>query len=450
MRVLWLVLAACGTAHHVFPPDAASDARGDGDAPLAWGERCGNGLDDDGDGLVDEDCTPSLFAGVFAPGVAADPALAQLEAAIGRPLSVVQTYRSLNSDAIGDDVTAIVARGFVAHLNVEPAGYTAADYAAPAADPIAGDVRTMAAQLATALADHPGRVIVTFGAEMNGSWTDWGCLPAATYIALYRAAHDAVAAALAGAGVDARRVRWAYGPNATSSASCGSPAGYYPGHAYVDLLGMSAYRSTTESVGTTIVAPMTALFDALGYPDAWRQRRFVVLQTGARASADRDAWLTSLVQTATADPRIAGLVYFDADTWAIAPGAFTAALAAAPPADRALDGIFAPYFWDVPYDHPAFAEIQGLRDAGVTSGCASDPPRFCPDDPVRAADAEALLARAFAGAQVSLADPVTEPALAGALASLGAAPPAANPAIATRARAAVLIARAARLAPTPF
>ena len=449
MRYAWIVLAACGRSSMIAAPDAPPP-----DSPpapqVSWGERCGNGIDDDGDGLVDEDCAPSLFAGVFAPEVAADPALAQLEAAIGRPLSVVQTYRALHADAIAPDLVAIFARGSVAHLNIEPAGYTAAQYAAPDADPIANDMRAAAAEIASTLAQHPGRVIVTFGAEMNGSWTDWGCLPAPTYIALYRAFHDAVAAALAGAQVDARRVRWAYGPNATSSANCGSAAGYYPGHAYVDLLGMSAYRSTTESVDDVVIAPMTALFDALAYPEAWRANRFVVLQTAARASADRDAWATSLVQTALADPRIAGLVWFDADTWAIAPGAFTAALAATPPADRALDGLFAPYFWDVPYDHPAFPEIQGLRDAGITSGCDDAPPRFCPDDPIRAADAQTLIARAFAGASVELADPVTETALAGALAALGATPPQANPAIATRARAAFLIAHAAQLAPRAF
>ena len=460
---LLLVVAALGCSEpHVAEPDASAPTRDasapDADAavaPVAYGERCGNGIDDDGDGLIDEDCPPSLFAGVFAPDVAADPAAAEIEAATGRPLSVLQTYRSTKPgdvDLIAPDLAAIFARGSVAHLNVEPAGYTAQQYATPHADPLATDLPAMGAEVASALAAQPtGRVILTFGAEMNGNWTDWGCLPAGQYIALFRAAHDAVTAALAAAKLDPRRVRWAYGPNSTSSSSCGSAAGYYPGHAYVDLLGMSAYRSGTASVDEAVVAPMSALFDALAYPVAWRRDRFVLLQTGSRevTGDDRDAWIRTLFTTLTHDERAAGLIYFDAADWAVASGGpgwagLTTAIADAPVADRQLDGIFRPHFWDVAYGDAAFPEIEALVDAGVTSGCDTGPARFCPDDPIRAVDATTMLARAGMPS-ATLTDPVTEAALAVAL---GAAP--AAPSIATRARAAVLIAHAARLAPMPL
>lgn len=448
MRRLVVLVAACSAPHHA-PSDAALDATNAPDAPgaLAYGERCGNGLDDDGDGLVDEDCQPSLFGGVFAPQVAGDPALAALEATIGRPLSVIQTYRSTKPgdvDLIAPDLAAIFARGQVAHLNIEPAGYTPAQYAAPDVDPLATDLPAMAHQVATALAAAPrGRVILTFGAEMNGNWTDWGCLPVASYVGLYRAAHDAVAAALAAGSIDPRRVRWAYGPNSTSSANCGSAAGYYPGHNYVDLLGMSAYRSGSATVGDAVVAPMSALFDALGYPDVWRRDRFVVLQTGSRAATDRDAYLAELVHTLEADVRVAGLVYFDAADWAVpAASGLATGLAAAPAADADLDGIFAPAFWDVPYDHAAFPEIQALHDAAVTSGCATDPPRFCPDDAITAADAMALLGRA--GFTATLVDPVMQSDLAAAVGTTAPAAPA------TRAAAAVILSHAARLTPHSF
>ena len=265
----------------------------------------------------------------------------------------------------------------------------------------------------------------------NGSWTDWGCLPAAQYIAVYRAAHDAVTAALAARGLDLRRVRWAYGPNATSSANCGSAAGYYPGDAYVDLLGMSAYRSGSQSVDAAVIAPMAALFDALHVPAAWRHDRFVVLQTGSRTLSDRDAWIAQLYATATADDRIAGVIYFDSADWAAPAQSLAVPL---PVADRGLDGVFAPYFRDVPYDHPAFPEIQWLRAQGITHGC--DALDFCPDDAIHAVDAMALLAKL--GVSAELADPVLESDLA---AALGTTAPAVA---ATRARAAVLIAQSKR------
>ena len=485
MRIerLLLALAACGSP--ALHPDAAPPA-GDGAPEAAYvdgpfGELCGNGVDDDGDGLVDEDCAPSLFAGVFAPLVAGDPALAAIEAATGRPLAVLQTYHSTSPAGvakIGPDLAAIFARGQVAHLNIEPEGYTAAQYAAPAQDPLATDLAAMGAQLAGALAAGRGRVLLTFGAEMNGSWTTWGCLPAAQYIALYRAAHAAVDAALAAAAVDPRRVRWAFGPNATASPGCGSAAGYYPGADVVDLLGMSAYRMDGTTVAQSVTGPMSALYAATG-----ATQRYVVLQTGARAAGDRDTWARELFAALEADPRAAGIIWFDAADWAVpANGAgwtgLTAAIAGAPIADRALDGIFAPHFTDVPYDAAGFPEIQALADARVTTGCGGG--RFCPADLLSRRDAALLVTRALAipdGTGTAFTDvpasdpgygaisalvargaitgctattfcpdaPIREPDLAAILAALGGLPVTATDASATRARAAVLIAHGARL-----
>ena len=461
---------ACHTPHGepqgadapLVAADATSPLADSATPPLSAQERCGDGIDNDGDGLVDEDCAPSLFAGVYAPGVAADPALAALEgAAAGPALSVLQTYHSTSAAGvarIAPDLAAIFARGQVAHLNIEPAGYTKAQYAAPTQAPVANDLQAMAAAVTSALAAAPhGRIILTFGAEMNGNWTDWGCLSAPQYVALYRAAHDAVTAALAAHQLDARRVRWAYGPNATSSTSCGSAAGYFPGVDYADLLGMSAYRSGSASVDAAVYTPMAQLFDALGWPDAWRRERFVVLQTGSRdvaGDADRSAWARELFATGTADPRVAGVIWFDAADWAVpTDGAgwtgLTQAIAAAPVADRGLDAIFEPRFWDVAYSDPAFPEIQALATAGITSGCAATPARFCPDAPVARADAMALLSRAFPAGDPALpdGDSVSEADLEDAITALGGAP-AGDPvssAPATRARAALLIARGARL-----
>jgi hypothetical protein len=372
--------------------------------------------------------------------VAGDPALAAIEGATGRPLAILQTYHSTSATGvarIAPDLAAIFARGQVAHLNVEPAGYTRPQYAAPESDPLATDLHAMAAQIASALATAPaGRVLFTFGAEMNGNWTDWGCLPAAQYIALYRAAHAALDAALAAAQLDPRRVRWAYGPNSTSSANCGSAAGYYPGDDVVDLLGMSGYRSGTASVDAAVIAPMAALFDALAIPAAERRDRFVLLQTGSRAGAgdDRDAWIRTLFTTLTADPRAAGIIWFDSADWAVATGAagwsgLTDAIGHAPVADRGLDGIFAPYFRDVAYGDPGFGEIQSLRANNITSGCSTAPARFCPDQPLTRAQLPAIAS-----------DPVTEADLVAAITQLGGKASEATSATVTRTRAAVLLA----------
>ena len=69
--------------------------------------------------------------------------------------------------------------------------------------------------------------------------------------------------------------------------------------------------------------------------------------------------------------------------------------ASLPLADRRLDGTFAPYFWDVRQPDAYYPEIQSLRAAGITSGCATAPPQFCPDAQLLRRDAAMLLGRAF-------------------------------------------------------
>ncbi|MFT3765445.1 MAG: hypothetical protein QM820_08020 [Minicystis sp.] len=217
-----------------------------------------------------------------------------------------------------------------------------------------------------------------------------------------------MSAALAAANppIDARRVRWVYGPNSTSSSNCGSAAGYYPGHAYVDYLGMSAYRNNTQTVSSAVATPAHDLVTSLGYPAAWTTDRFIVLQTGTHdiAGDDRGAWVKGLYDTLAADPLFLGVIYFDASTWALLDpnatplagyDAWVTAVAKLPPASARLDGTFEPFFWDVRTANPYYAEIQSLRAAGITSGCSAAPPAFCPDDPLKRAAAAILAARAF-------------------------------------------------------
>jgi hypothetical protein len=207
--------------------------------------------------------------------------------------------------------------------------------------------------------------------------------------------------------IDPRRVRWAYGPNSTSSASCGSAAGYYPGHAYVDYLGMSAYRSGTATVTAAVVAPARQLLVDLGYQDAWSVDRFIVLQTGSRdvSGDDRGAWLGQLYQALRDEGAFLGVIYFNDSQWAVSSGTgaplagyagWVSALGGLPVADARLDATFAPFFWDVRQATAYYPEIQSLRAAGLTSGCSAAPPLFCPDEALRRRDAAILLARAFA------------------------------------------------------
>jgi hypothetical protein len=52
-------------------------------------------------------------------------------------------------------------------------------------------------------------------------------------------------------------------------------------------------------------------------------------------------------------------------------------------------------FEDVPSDHWAAAWIEQLYADGITSGCSTDPPMYCPEDPVNRAQMAVFLERAM-------------------------------------------------------
>ena len=52
-----------------------------------------------------------------------------------------------------------------------------------------------------------------------------------------------------------------------------------------------------------------------------------------------------------------------------------------------------PTFSDVPTNHPFFPFIEALVAAGITGGCSTTPPLFCPDGPVTRKQMAAFLAR---------------------------------------------------------
>lgn len=56
-----------------------------------------------------------------------------------------------------------------------------------------------------------------------------------------------------------------------------------------------------------------------------------------------------------------------------------------------------PYFDDVPESHPFFAQIQRMKERGITNGCSANPPRFCPDETVTRGQLAAFLIRGIEG-----------------------------------------------------
>jgi S-layer homology domain len=52
-------------------------------------------------------------------------------------------------------------------------------------------------------------------------------------------------------------------------------------------------------------------------------------------------------------------------------------------------------FGDVPTNHPFFPFIEALAASGITSGCQTSPPLFCPDDPLTRGQMATFLSKAL-------------------------------------------------------
>ena len=372
---------------------------------------------------------PTFWAGAYLNGGGFDSEgiAAAVQADIGHSIPVLQTYRSTAAAGIAKiatDLNAIYALGAIPHLYIEPAkdlsagwpaNYTRTQYENASVDPeIAADLGKVATAVVDALVINAQRqLLFSFGAEMNGGWTPWGCLTPSTFVALHSKMHMVLSVEMQQRGVAAQRVRWVYAPDSRGStkrqdgrgndipgSTCNpSTSAYYPGHAQSDYLGMSAYRSGEQSVADAVLTPAHQLLDALQIPEAWRRERFVVLQTGARDTASRPAFVEQLHTALAADPVFAGVIWFNAAQYSLRSAAGpTSGYDAWRTALHNWDGrpseLFARLFWDVAPTSPYYSELQRLGGLGI-SGCAALPRQFCPDTGLTRAAAAVFLGKVF-------------------------------------------------------
>jgi putative cell wall-binding protein len=156
-------------------------------------------------------------------------------------------------------------------------------------------------------------VIIAPLQEMNLRATPWGCDPGS-----YRTAYRKFVDVFRSMGMDETKVRWAFAPNNWTSPGCGSIADYYPGDAYVDVIGISAYNWGT-CVGSRWESP------AQIYGPALKELRttvnaikpYLIAQTAAPRSStcggDQEQWIDNAFSYLSGDPNVVGLIWFNFD-----------------------------------------------------------------------------------------------------------------------------------------
>jgi Glycosyl hydrolase family 26 len=139
---------------------------------------------------------------------------------------------------------------------------------------------------------------------MNAGWYPWGSgvngNTPADYVAAYRHIHDL----FLGEGVT--NVIWVWSPAALDTAVQSDLAGLYPGDAYVDWVGLSAYFDQQSDTYASTVAPTMRRFDQVA-----PAKPIYVAEAAVLPGSARPAMIHDLVGGLLAMPRTIGLTWFD-------------------------------------------------------------------------------------------------------------------------------------------
>ena len=281
--------------------------------------------------------------------------------------------------------------------------------------------------------------------EMNGNWTPYYGNPA-DFIAAYRHIRALFAAALHAKNVPASAISWVFVPNGWSLPGDEFER-FYPGHNDVDIVGFSGYNyggcpadapwlrwETFDTIFGPYLDRMSAM--APGKPIFITQTG--VLDKPVSGVGDKDEWLQDSYTRLAAYPRLRGILYFNfalpsdpglpncpnPDFRLHIPGTtqwqgFRNAVADptlnfgywAPGSAEMSQIVFAAtaplIFADVFPIHPFAAEageadlsswIYALYRSGVTTGCDTNPLRFCPAGTVTRAQMAVFLLKGMRGA----------------------------------------------------
>jgi mannan endo-1,4-beta-mannosidase len=147
-------------------------------------------------------------------------------------------------------------------------------------------------------------VAISFGHEMNGFWYPWGTekTKASDFVRAWRHVHDVFL------DVGAANVIWVWSPNVINPVPNVPLEPFYPGHSYVDWIGLVGYYSRTGA----------HTFETLFGPTMKRvrefsQKPFLIAETAAQPGPGRSRRVADLFEGVAAADDVIGFVWFEHD-----------------------------------------------------------------------------------------------------------------------------------------
>ena len=255
---------------------------------------------------------PRAFLGVYTPGVPQSYAGIQAFTAVTGVRPGVVVYYSGWMEQFQVRFAEMAARHHAVPLvQIDPTGISLTAIAAGKYDPY---LRSYA----DAVRAFGGRVIISFGHEMNGNWYSWGYKHSSptAFVAAWRHIFTVFRQQRAG------NTTWLWAVNViVPKQGVPSPARWWPGSRYVTWVGIDGYyirRSWTFAslFGPTIKAVRKLTLDPI-----------MISETGATSAAGKPAKITDLF-AGTRDYGLLGFVWFNANShgdWRISDPASSAA-----------------------------------------------------------------------------------------------------------------------------
>ncbi|MBS2964921.1 hypothetical protein KGA66_17830 [Actinocrinis puniceicyclus] len=240
---------------------------------------------------------PRKYLGVEMPGAPDSIAPVQQFASwVGKKPNILGQYVGWNS---GLDVQAVKnawSYGALYFQVWEPFNITTQQIADGASDDyvnrFAASVRALNLPIA-----------LSFGHEMNGDWYPWGTKQTtpAQFVAAWRHVHDLFVKD------GATNVIWIWNPNDIHPVPDVKLKPLYPGDAYVDWVGVTAYWSSSGGPH----AYSTLLLPTLLQIRTFTDKPFIVAETSAEPGTNQVSSVHALFNAVETHPDILGFVWYD-------------------------------------------------------------------------------------------------------------------------------------------
>jgi hypothetical protein len=404
--------------------------------------------------LSSGDTKPHFMLGVYPGGALQDPTMMARQKAIdtwiaptGQRLTIAGDFMAFEFTNpqfnVPAELNAAWNNGYIPFVNFT-SDRTSTDIANGAID---ADVRAYAHEFARWSNGGQKRVFVGLLPEANGFWTVYHTGGSMAFIAAYRRIRNIFEDELAKAGVPSTAISWVFVPQGATNPPEDAFELWYPGGDVVDIVAFSGYNYGGCPPSEPWLRWEPFDIALLPYLDRMRimapHKPVFISQIGTldkpvNGIGDKDAWLDEAYTKLSAYPGVRGAVYFnyefqnrpdfpncpDVDFRVYNPATgqwqgFKTALGRpntnfgyyAPGSADLINIVFArpqQTFSDIEPVPPLLAGenlvdwapwVDAIYAAGITTGCSTNPLRYCPDAGVTRAQMAVFLMRAIRGSR---------------------------------------------------